>query len=126
MFSEMIFMEKTATLNLRVSPSVKQQAERVLSSLGVSMATAIDIYLRQIALAGGIPFPVRIPPVPENMNADSMDTETLRHTLIKGMDDAETEALSGEIATKIQNEMTYPGQVKITVIRETRSVAYAK
>ena len=42
------------------------------------------------------------------------------------MDDAETEALSGEIATKIQNEMTYTGQVKITVIRETRSVAYAK
>ena len=42
------------------------------------------------------------------------------------MDDAETEALSGEFATKIQNEMTYPGQVKITVIRETRSVAYAK
>ena len=42
------------------------------------------------------------------------------------MDDAETEALSGEIAAKIQNEMTYPGQVKITVIRETRSVAYAK
>ncbi len=42
------------------------------------------------------------------------------------MDDAETESLSGEIATKIQNEMTYPGQVKITVIRETRSVAYAK
>ncbi len=42
------------------------------------------------------------------------------------LDDASTEALSGEIATKIQNEMTYPGQVKITVIRETRSVAYAK
>ena len=42
------------------------------------------------------------------------------------MSDAETEALSGEIAAKIQNEMTYPGQVKITVIRETRSVAYAK
>ena len=35
-------------------------------------------------------------------------------------------ALSGEIANKIQNEMTYPGQVKITVISETRSVAYAK
>ena len=42
------------------------------------------------------------------------------------MSDAETEALSGQIASKIQNEMTYPGQVKITVIRETRSVAYAK
>jgi len=42
------------------------------------------------------------------------------------MNDDESTKLSGEIATKIQNEMTYPGQVKITVIRETRSVAYAK
>ena len=42
------------------------------------------------------------------------------------MTDEQTEALSGEIANKIQTEMTYPGQVKITVIRETRSVAYAK
>ena len=42
------------------------------------------------------------------------------------MTDEETEKLSSEIADKIQNEMTYPGQVKITVIRETRSIAYAK
>ncbi len=42
------------------------------------------------------------------------------------IDDSETEKLSGEIAKKIQDEMTYPGQVKITVIRETRSVSYAK
>ena len=42
------------------------------------------------------------------------------------MDDAQSEQLSTEIAEKIQNEMTYPGQVKITVIRETRSVSYAK
>ncbi len=40
--------------------------------------------------------------------------------------DDETEKLSTEIAKKIQDELTYPGQVKITVIRETRSVAYAK
>ena len=42
------------------------------------------------------------------------------------LDDKDTETLSTEIATKIQNEMTYPGQVKITVIRETRAVAFAK
>ena len=42
------------------------------------------------------------------------------------MTDDESTSLSNEIAEKIQNEMTYPGQVKITVIRETRSVAYAK
>ena len=40
--------------------------------------------------------------------------------------DQEADALSHEIAKKIQDEMTYPGQVKITVIRETRSVSYAK
>ncbi|MDE6396595.1 MAG: HDIG domain-containing protein, partial [Muribaculaceae bacterium] len=42
------------------------------------------------------------------------------------IDDNETEKLSAEIARRIQDEMTYPGQVKITVIRETRSVAFAK
>lgn len=42
------------------------------------------------------------------------------------IDDKQTEQLSADIATKIQNEMTYPGQVKIMVIRETRSVSYAK
>ena len=40
--------------------------------------------------------------------------------------DADTEKLSGEIARKIQDEMTYPGQVRITVIRETRAVSFAK
>lgn len=42
------------------------------------------------------------------------------------INDVETETLSAEIAKKIQDEMTYPGQVKITVIRETRAVAFAK
>ena len=42
------------------------------------------------------------------------------------IDDKQTESLSGEIAQKIQDEMTYPGQVKITVIRETRAVSFAK
>ncbi len=40
--------------------------------------------------------------------------------------DQEADQLSHDIAKKIQDEMTYPGQVKITVIRETRSVSYAK
>ncbi len=42
------------------------------------------------------------------------------------IDDNQTVELSAEIAKKIQDEMTYPGQVKITVIRETRAVNYAK
>jgi len=42
------------------------------------------------------------------------------------LSDQESEGLSRDIAKKIQDEMTYPGQVKITVIRETRAVSYAK
>ena len=42
------------------------------------------------------------------------------------IDDKDTESLSNEIAKKIHDEMTYPGQVKITVIRELRAVSYAK
>ena len=40
--------------------------------------------------------------------------------------DEQAAAMSSDIARKIQNEMTYPGQVKVTVIRETRAVSYAK
>src|SRR6185503_5871921 len=42
------------------------------------------------------------------------------------VDDAMADQLAHDIAKKIQSEMEYPGQVKVTVIRETRSVAYAK
>ena len=54
-------MGKTATLNLRVNPDVKENAESVLEQLGIPMATAIDMYLKQISLVGGIPFSVVLP-----------------------------------------------------------------
>ena len=40
--------------------------------------------------------------------------------------DADAGKLSFQISEKIQNDMTYPGQVKVTVIRETRAISYAK
>ncbi len=64
--------EKTATLNLRVNPTVKEQAEKVLSRLGIPMSIAIDMYLNQISLTGGIPFAVTLPKVPDAINADLM------------------------------------------------------
>ena len=57
-------MEKTATLNLRVNPISKQRAEAVLKQLGIPMSVAMDMYLNQIALVGGIPFTVTLPKVP--------------------------------------------------------------
>ena len=82
-------MEKTATLNLRVNPMVKERAEAVLSKLGVPMSTAIDMYLNQIALTGGIPFAVTLPKAPDAVNADLMTNEELLLRLKKGLDDIE-------------------------------------
>ena len=82
-------MEKTATLNLRVNPVVKERAEYVLSRLGVPMSTAIDMYLNQIALTGGIPFAVTLPKAPDAVNADHMTDEALRMKLQKGCEDVQ-------------------------------------
>ena len=81
-------MEKTATLNLRVDPTVKKRAEAVLERLGVPMSTAIDMYLNQISLTGGIPFAVSLPRAPVSLDMDRMTDEELRAKLQRGMDDA--------------------------------------
>lgn len=82
-------MEKTATLNLRVNPTVKERAEEVLSRLGVPMSTAIDMYLNQISLTGGIPFAVTLPKTPDTVNVDLMTTAEIHAKLKKGYDDIE-------------------------------------
>ena len=50
-----------ATVNVRVSKEVKAKAESVLKALNISMSSAIDLYLREIAFHRGLPFAVRIP-----------------------------------------------------------------
>lgn len=82
-------MAKTATLNLRISPDVKENAEHVLDQLGISMATAIDMYLKQIALVGGIPFAVVLPKVSSSVNADLMTIEELHAKLENGYKEIE-------------------------------------
>lgn len=84
-YLEVIAMEKTTTLNLRVNPTVKQQAEDVLKQLGIPMATAIDMYLRQITLTGGIPFSLSLPKTPAVLNADTMTDEQLHAALQMGI-----------------------------------------
>lgn len=82
-------MEKTTTLNLRVHPDVKRRAEEVLSQLGIPMSTAIDIYLKQISMTGGIPFAVTLPKAPVSVNADMMTTEEIHARLKEGYKDIE-------------------------------------
>ena len=88
---EVITMEKTMTLNLRVNPTVKQQAEDVLKQLGIPMATAIDMYLRQITMTGGIPFPLSLPKVPAALNADTMTDDQLHAALQVGINEIQND-----------------------------------
>lgn len=80
-------MDKSATLNLRVNPTVKQRAEDVLVQLGIPMSTAIDMYLNQIFLTGGIPFAVTLPKAPQSVNADMMTYDEIHAKLQEGYDD---------------------------------------
>lgn len=60
-------MANNVNISVRVDPAVKEQAEAVLDRLGISMATAMEIYLRQIAMRRRIPFDLALPyngPIP--------------------------------------------------------------
>ena len=84
-------MEKTATLNLRINPELKKSAESVLSQLGVPMATAIDMFLKQVSLTGSIPFTITLPRAPDNINADKISVSQIRKMIDEGLTDINNE-----------------------------------
>ena len=77
-------MEKTATLNLRVNPGLKQDAESVLGRLGIPMSTAVDMFLNQIVLVGGIPFAVTLPNAPESIDMTKMSENQIHAKIQRG------------------------------------------
>lgn len=80
-------MEKSATLNLRINPTLKSEAEAVLSRLGIPMSTAVDMFLNQVVLVGGIPFSVTLPKAPADIDGSQMTAAVLHAKLQKGYDD---------------------------------------
>ena len=80
-------MEKTATLNLRVNPELKANAEMILSRLGIPMSTAIDIFLNQVVLSGGIPFSVTIPQMPADIDVNQMTSNQIHAKLQQGYEE---------------------------------------
>ena len=54
-------MTKTATINMRIEPAVKAQAEEVFSSFGISITDAINIFLHASIMEGGFPFQPKQP-----------------------------------------------------------------
>ena len=52
---------KTATLNMRVDPSVKEEAERVYAQFGMNLTDAVNVFLHKSIMEGGLPFELRPP-----------------------------------------------------------------
>ena len=66
-------MPKNSTLHIRVDESVKQNAEKTLDVLGISISDAVNMLLHQITLVGGLPFDVKIPPGPQRVIVSDKD-----------------------------------------------------
>jgi DNA-damage-inducible protein J len=54
-------MAKTDTLHIRIEPDLKETVESTLNRLGLSTSEAVNIFLRQIILTGGLPFEIKLP-----------------------------------------------------------------
>lgn len=77
---------KTANLYARIEPDVKEQAENILSSLGIPVSSAINMFYKQIILQRGIPFDVKLP-TPKPVNMVALSEEQLNAELEKGYTD---------------------------------------
>ena len=77
---------KTAILYARVEPDIKEQAEAILSTLGIPASNAINMFYRQIILRQGLPFDVSIPQQ-RPLSLNNLSEEELDAELEKGYED---------------------------------------
>ena len=81
---------KSANVAARVEPEIKEQAEAIMSKLGISVSTAINMFYRQVILQNGMPFRVYIP---SHLPAarDAMTEEEFDLRMAKGLAQAKTD-----------------------------------
>lgn len=72
-------MARTSSVYARVEPEIKLQAEQILDCLGISMGSAVEMFLRQIIMQRGIPFEMKLPerkqPSCEDLTKEEFDEE---------------------------------------------------
>lgn len=78
-------MAKTANLYARIEPDVKEQAEMILTALGIPASNAINMFYKQIILQGGLPFDVKLPTAP--LDCSKMTKEEFDAAMEKGFAD---------------------------------------
>lgn len=80
-------MAKSANLYARIEPEIKEQAEGILSALGIPASNAINMFYKQIILQRGLPFEVKMPANP--LDIRGMSKEQIKVELQKGLDSIE-------------------------------------
>ncbi len=79
-------MAKTANLYARIEPDLKEQAESILTALGIPASNAITIFYKQIVLQRGMPFEIRLQ-AKKPLDMSALTQEQLNAELQKGYDD---------------------------------------
>lgn len=94
-------MNKTDSLNIRIEPGLKKNVEKTLKALGMTTTEAINLYLHQIILSGGIPFEVKLPK-PNKKTLDAMKEAMIVHEKNEGYNSVEE--LFDNLDNEIDNE----------------------
>lgn len=81
-------MAKSANLYARIEPTVKEQAEAILTDLGIPASNAITMFYKQIIMQRGLPFEVKLPNHP--LDISTMTEEQFNEELTKGYEDMKT------------------------------------
>jgi addiction module RelB/DinJ family antitoxin len=76
-------MPKTSSIYTRLEPEIKEQAEQILSKLGIPVANAVNLFLHQVVLRKGIPFDISLPQN-EPMMYSVLSAEQLHAEIEKG------------------------------------------
>lgn len=79
-------MQKSANLNIRMNPKVKEEAEDILKSLGIPPSSAIDMFYRQVILTNGLPFDVKLPEK-DLLDISSLSQDELIELINQGIKD---------------------------------------
>ena len=85
-------MKKNDTIHVRVNEDVKINAEETLTMLGMTLSEAINLFLCQVSLTGGLPFDVRLP----------MPKEVILHSradLVQKLEEAESDIQNGKVSS---------------------------
>ena len=82
----MIIVARTSNIYTRVEPEIKEQAEKILTQLGIPMSNAITIFLRQVVMHKGIPFDMKLP---QNMpvSLEALTEAEFNAEIEKGLND---------------------------------------